>query len=996
MADTVYFADLTPIGTINGADIMAVQTDPVSHTKGFKMTIDEMTLYTHTNVDYINFNTAFATAINEGDIAWDGEAGTLRIGMPGGNVVLQVGQEIHLPNRPRNVETVQINDGQIVYISGATGAVPEVKLASAADFENGCNTIAVATENIAASQRGFYTSFGIVRDIDTSSWAEGEELWLGTTLGSFINIRPEAPNCPVRMGYVVRQHATEGAIFVTIDIERDLAVRDITRAPTGFTNPDDVIVTANPGARTITLTGTVNAYYKGVPIPEITTGYTSPAHNNDTESYFLVYDGTTIQWIDLVNLEFYYTFICFTFYDSSNAQRVYIRETHGVAPWQNHKQDHEARGTYLVSGGSFSDYVPGSNTPTDRRPSISTTTLADEDLETILSSLVSGGPYTQLYLSGGAGDENNGDTNFILSQTEILQLSGAQPYWNEFDGTNWVQTLVNNNNYTSLWAIAIPVTSDTQSQEYRFCIMEGQDTSATLLAQKSLDPEGVNLGKLKLLTPESFIFGQIVIGYLGGDWDIEEIIPIRGSRTSQIKGGGSGGLSVVEHDSTLTGDGTVSSPLGVVESEVVPTAHKDEYTATNNQTAFTLTEEPVAKASIDFIRNGVVELSDNYSYTGTALTWSGVSLDAGEEIIIAYNSLSGGSGELWKIDSGAITQKTTDTPVRLDIDTDADDTLLELNRTTGAINGQINIYHKLITDAAQTAGAKICNYYEIAPNAGDTSNASYAMNWYKDATATGSSDKVCNITESNWDYFFSGESGNFRFIDYNVVFQGVTAVTGAGNSISILGAPGLGTDQNGGDVIIRGGAKTGTGINGDVVSPTGYFFNYQSHPVYTEQTQMIDKEFSENDTLTETSQAETNVALSNVTGNGTTYTVLFQITPREVGSSYASGTGKFTTTKNGFFGVSTTIELTGITGSMTDLEANFVADGKTIPFYRVNPSTIHVSGTIAFSGSLAAFPIDSGNTVEVRITVSGDTQTVSVSQFSTFCVNYLGDYSPNI
>jgi hypothetical protein len=67
MADTKYFAQLTPIGVIDGTKIVAVQTDPFG-TSGFKMTLNEFADWVVTTKTYAGLNTTSKVvegAINE-------------------------------------------------------------------------------------------------------------------------------------------------------------------------------------------------------------------------------------------------------------------------------------------------------------------------------------------------------------------------------------------------------------------------------------------------------------------------------------------------------------------------------------------------------------------------------------------------------------------------------------------------------------------------------------------------------------------------------------------------------------------------------------------------------------------------------------------------------------------------------------------------------------------------------------------------------------------
>jgi hypothetical protein len=78
--------------------------------------------------ELIDFDLTATVSGQEGRLCWNATDGTLNLGMPGGNVNLQVGQEQLI--RVTNDEAVQIDNGQVVYISGATGANPKAKLAN--------------------------------------------------------------------------------------------------------------------------------------------------------------------------------------------------------------------------------------------------------------------------------------------------------------------------------------------------------------------------------------------------------------------------------------------------------------------------------------------------------------------------------------------------------------------------------------------------------------------------------------------------------------------------------------------------------------------------------------------------------------------------------------------------------------------------------------------------------------------------------------------------
>ena len=155
-----------------------------------------------------------SSAAAEGELKWNADDGVLQVGLPGGNVILQIGQEILIKVKAAE----DISNGEVVYISGASGSRPEASLANADSSDTSRGTIALATEDINSGQNGYVTAFGLVRDVDTDGIAEGAELFLDTTDGQYTDTAPGAPHFVTRVGYVLRAHATEGVILVNIQV----------------------------------------------------------------------------------------------------------------------------------------------------------------------------------------------------------------------------------------------------------------------------------------------------------------------------------------------------------------------------------------------------------------------------------------------------------------------------------------------------------------------------------------------------------------------------------------------------------------------------------------------------------------------------------------------------------------------------------------------------------------------------------------------------------
>jgi len=151
-----------------------------------------------------------------GVMSWNQDSGTMDIQQPGG-VTLQVGQELQILATNRTGTTIP--NGAVVYLTGAQGNRPTIALAEA-DVLDRSHALAVATQAITNNGEGFVTVLGLVRDLNTAAFAEGAVLYLSDTAGSF-SATPSTTRT-VRVGYVVRSHATVGSIFVTIQRTENL------------------------------------------------------------------------------------------------------------------------------------------------------------------------------------------------------------------------------------------------------------------------------------------------------------------------------------------------------------------------------------------------------------------------------------------------------------------------------------------------------------------------------------------------------------------------------------------------------------------------------------------------------------------------------------------------------------------------------------------------------------------------------------------------------
>ena len=165
----------------------------------------------HTPVNYIDFNVDYADGVREGRLQWNIEDGTLEVGLPGGDVNLQVGQEMLI--RCRNETGVTIPNGSVVYVTGASGNKPLIALADSTDPTK-IAVVGMATEDIDHNSNGYVNSNGFVRGLNTLGMTIGGTIFLDeSTPGGFTQTRPTAPNYIWIMGVVIAAHATEGVVY---------------------------------------------------------------------------------------------------------------------------------------------------------------------------------------------------------------------------------------------------------------------------------------------------------------------------------------------------------------------------------------------------------------------------------------------------------------------------------------------------------------------------------------------------------------------------------------------------------------------------------------------------------------------------------------------------------------------------------------------------------------------------------------------------------------
>ncbi len=202
-----------------------------------------------------------------GVIAWDDVNKCMAVSTSYDGGWIQVGEETQ--DDGYNGTGGSLANGTVVYLDSSSGNRPKLYKAIASDLDTAQRPIGLVTASagIADTQLGPYTTSGVVRKLNTNSLTEGTILWLSTTSGEYTSTKPGNQYRQVMIGIVVKQHATEGEIYVNVrDLTDPLALAGYyITDPHGFTLSDNTYMTRSwvEATRVFTLTqvGASTPYY---------------------------------------------------------------------------------------------------------------------------------------------------------------------------------------------------------------------------------------------------------------------------------------------------------------------------------------------------------------------------------------------------------------------------------------------------------------------------------------------------------------------------------------------------------------------------------------------------------------------------------------------------------------------------------------------------------------------------------------------------------------
>jgi hypothetical protein len=252
-----------------------------------------------TDPNFIDFNTGYTTPVTAGQLGWDGTFNSLALGMIGGNVIQHIGEDTYIYVKASSA----ITRGQVVMFTGSVGASGVATAAPATGVTNGQTIIGVAAETIALNGFGLIQTYGELRNVNTSAFADGDILYYNSAVtGGFTSTYPSSGPIVTVAAVLNGGSAGGGVITVRVSVTQRLTAStgiSVSQTATGSTitnagvttitgTASQITASASTGGVTLSLPATINVNTSGS-AATLTTGrtiaitgdltYTSPSFN---------------------------------------------------------------------------------------------------------------------------------------------------------------------------------------------------------------------------------------------------------------------------------------------------------------------------------------------------------------------------------------------------------------------------------------------------------------------------------------------------------------------------------------------------------------------------------------------------------------------------------------------------------------------------------------------------------------------------------------------
>jgi len=203
---------------------------------------------TITNLNYLDFDTTYATTLGAGQLGWNGND-TLGLGMIGGNVVQHIGEDTFFYVKASSA----ITKGQLCMFTGAVGSSGVLTAAPATAIPFAEAIIGVAAEDIANNAFGLIQNTGTLKGVDTSAFLDGDILYYNSAVtGGFTKVFPTSG--PIVIAAAVAKSGSGGSGILTVRISFQTRVTAGTAM--SVTQGNDVVTVTNTAPdQVVSLTG---------------------------------------------------------------------------------------------------------------------------------------------------------------------------------------------------------------------------------------------------------------------------------------------------------------------------------------------------------------------------------------------------------------------------------------------------------------------------------------------------------------------------------------------------------------------------------------------------------------------------------------------------------------------------------------------------------------------------------------------------------------------
>lgn len=197
-----------PTGVVNA-------TAPLLYTVGAQSIALDLDGFDHLgNLNYLQFNTLGPAATDApGRLLWNDTEGTLNLQGKNGGITYQLGQES--AQLVTNLTGTAIPNGSVVRVVGtAPNGHMSIEIADNTTVVGATSVIGVATQTIPAGGEGYVTSYGVVRDLNTSGLTSAAPAYLSTN-GSLTTTWPNN-GIVAQIGYVLKGNSSgAGSLYVS-------------------------------------------------------------------------------------------------------------------------------------------------------------------------------------------------------------------------------------------------------------------------------------------------------------------------------------------------------------------------------------------------------------------------------------------------------------------------------------------------------------------------------------------------------------------------------------------------------------------------------------------------------------------------------------------------------------------------------------------------------------------------------------------------------------